>query len=277
MSSLNSKTVTELRSLAKSKGYNGYTKLAKEDLIKFITNGGSFNSKNKKASVIKVEIVKSPKKEIIRDKNIYDKYTSDFLMLKHDKETSFTKLKQLGKPGKEGVVYLVTDGRYKYAMKTFRKTKSGQTLEKEAFYQHLASKKGISPKIIEYNTEHKYIIMELLDRTLMEVITDQEGLTNSQQEQILELYRRLDDVGIMLNDANPLNIMEKNGKFFSIDYGFSKFTNHKDFKDYSKPNFQLMPLGLILWLKDYCKYYKSFTIIRNAIPIDIQNKFKLKF
>ena len=283
MIALKTKTIPELRLIAKNKGYTGYTRLAKDDLIKFIMGGGSFNSTNKKASVIKVEVERPCRRSSQREAEvgagkISENYTDDFLRLKKTTPSDFVKVRQLGKPGKEGVVYLVTNGYDKYAMKTFRKTKSGATLEKEAFYQHVASKKGISPRIIEYNPDDKYIIMELLDKTLMEIIEAQKGLSKSQQEQILQLYKKLDEVGVMLNDANPLNIMEKNGRLYAIDYGFAKFTSHKDFKDYEYPNEQLMPLGLMLWLKDCCKstdVLRSLTVIKNAIPPDIQTKFKL--
>jgi predicted Ser/Thr protein kinase len=206
-------------------------------------------------------------------RNITKDYTPEFLGYKKEGSSDYIKLSQLGKPGKEGTVYLVSHPvtLKRYAMKTFRKKKSGRTLEKEAFYQYLASKQGISPKIIEYNPEEKYIVMEILNQTLLDVIKNQGSLTADQQHQILNVYKRLDSIGIMLNDANPLNLMEKDGKIFAIDYGFAKFTDHKDFKDYPHPNSQLMPLGLLLWLKDRHPT-RNWTVLRNAISPEVRNK-----
>lgn len=305
-------TVIELRSIAKERGYTGYTKLTKEELVDFInkrietqgpaerrdTRGDTRKIETKHGLVLQSNTQKGATRTVptlqdllpktteskeLKDsrvpRNIQKDYTPDFLLLgKEERKSDYIKISQLGKPGKEGTVYLVVDsgtGR-KYAMKTFRKTKSGKTLEKEAFYQYLASKQGISPRIIEYNSDEKYIVMEILNRTLIDVVMAQNGkLYTEQQNQILTLYKKLDSIGIMINDANPLNIMEKDGKFYAIDYGFAKFTDHKDFKDYHYPNFQLMPLGLLLWLKERRCSTREWTVIRNAISPEVRNKMNV--
>ena len=253
MSSYSGLTVIKLREIAKDKGLSGYTKLRKTDLVSLL------DSHTKPVEKKKIE------------------YESHFLRLKHEGADTYIKLGQLGKPGKEGTVYLVFDGDtlQKYAMKTFRKKKSGNTLEREAYMQYLAAKEGISPDIIQYNPVEKYIVMETLNNTLMEILAKQSGrLTLNQQKQIIELYQRLDSIGVMLNDANPLNIMEKDGRFYTIDYGFAKFTNHKDFKNYPKPNYQLMPVGLLLWLKN--KYpIAGFDYIRSHIDPNMAEKMEL--
>ena len=295
-------TVLELRTIAKERGYTGYTKLTKEALILFINeklrdretreNRETREKKTEPFPEKKLEVTcqvprQVPRQATLKDllpqnsvrisRNIQKEYTEEFLLLKNEGVTTgYIRLSQLGKPGKEGTVYLVVDkkGR-KYAMKTFRKTKSAKTLEKEAFYQYLASKQGISPRVIEYNSEEKYIVMDILNQTLLDIVKAQNGkLTNEQQNQVLLLYKKLDSIGIMINDPNPLNIMEKDGKFFAIDYGFAKFTDHKDFKDYPYPNYQLMPLGLLLLLKDRCPT-KDWTVIRNAISPEIRLKMNV--
>lgn len=300
-------TVADLRTIAKERGYIGYTKLTKAVLVKFINSGGKKDDTedsptpeppkggerqkpstaprvNRPAAAPPAHIEKPTLRDILPHdtkpakvvRNIQKDLTPDFLALKHEGISAYIKVVQLGKPGKEGTVYLVTDPENgkRYAMKTFRKKKSGRTLEKEAFYQHLAAKQGISPKVIEYNPEEKYIVMDLLSQTLLDIIKAQGTLTVEQQKQILDIYKRLDSIGIMLNDANPLNIMEKDGRFYAIDYGFAKFTDHKDFKDYPYPNSQLMPLGLILWLKDRHPT-KSWTIIRDAISAEARMKMNV--
>ena len=306
-------TVVELRSIAKDRGLTGYTKLVKIELVDLLNAQKIPLSLQQtpqrverhaverhaverqkpsvapRPAVLKVPVTK-PKdtSPTLRDlmptnytpekvtRNIVKDYTPEFLGYKKEGVSDYIKLSQLGKPGKEGTVYLVSHPvtLKRYAMKTFRKKKSGRTLEKEAFYQHLASKQGISPKIIEYNTEEKYIVMEILNQTLLDVIKTQGTLTSDQQQQILNIYKRLDSIGVMLNDANPLNLMEKDGKIFAIDYGFAKFTDHKDFKDYPYPNSQLMPLGLLLWLKDRHPT-RSWTVLRNAISPEVRNKMNV--
>jgi predicted Ser/Thr protein kinase len=292
------KTIVELRAIAKERGYTGYTKLIKDELIEFI-NSKTISKSHRKITpkldprsrqkpTVAPRVI-APKKETLRDLLPHDNnikktnvsiqkdFTPEFLSLKKTGIPIYIKKAQLGKPGKEGTVYLVINPELnkKYAMKTFRKKKSGNTLEKEAFYQYLAAKQGISPRIIEYNTEEKYIVMEILNQTLLDVVKKQEGvLSSDQQKQILDIYKRLDNIGIMLNDANPLNIMEKDGRFYAIDYGFAKFIDHKDFKDYPQPNMQLMPLGLLLWLKDR-NSTKNWNIIRGAISPEVQLKMNV--
>lgn len=251
--------MVELRHEAKDRGLSGFSKLKKNELIDLLSDT---------EDLTKVTSSGKEKKESGME--------PAFLRKKKTGPSEYVQIGQLGKPGKEGVTYLVLDEKAnKYAMKTFRKKKSGATLEKEAYFQYLAAKRGISPMIIEYNPEEKYIVMELLHRTLMEVIHSQKGvLTESQQKQIIDLYIQLDEAGIMINDGNPLNIMEKEGRFYLIDYGFAKFTDHKDFKNYKRPNYELMPLGLMIWLKDKIPT-KGFTYIRNQIKPDIYKKMEI--
>ena len=287
-------TVVQLRELAKSNGLTGYSKLRKEDLVALLTQTkkGSKEHKEHKEHQKPKEYKEAKEhkeaKETKEDKEaeyeeepvvkkdrhqVPKEFEAEFLKLRCDGADTFIKVAQLGKPGKEGTVFLVTDTSLsKYAMKTYRKTKSGRMIEREAYLQYLAAKEGISPKVIQYNPEEKYIVMDVLSRTLMDILKQQNGtLTLHQQKQIIELYQKLDTIGIMLNDANPLNIMEKDGKMYAIDYGFAKFSFHKNFKEYKHPNYQLMPLGLLLWLKG--KYpIANFEYIKSQIDPEVAKK-----
>jgi tRNA A-37 threonylcarbamoyl transferase component Bud32 len=192
-------------------------------------------------------------------------------------EFKYLSLGQLGKKGKEGTVDLVidVDTKQTYARKKFRSSKSPTTLRREAEFQQLAADVGATPKIIEVDYQKKWIIMEKLDRTLCDIIKDQNGnLTFDQQKQILNLYHTLDRIGVFHNDGNPLNIMEKNGRFYLIDFGFAKFSTHKSLKDRKQPNFDLMPLALLHWLKDKVPT-KEWTLIREAVPEHIYQKLKM--
>lgn len=296
-----SQTMVQLRQLAKEQGLSGFSRLKKDELVellrsheKTVPNGEKKvpllrEQKEVEKKVPGKEVGKKvpnnekkvPRKEV--EKKIplkrgisNDKYEPDFLAKKWTGESRFVKVAQLGRPGKEGVVFLVVDDNAnKYAMKTFKPRKSGNTLEKEAYFQHLASQKGISPAIIEYNPDKKYIVMELLSRTLLEVIAAQNNvLTEVQQRQIIDLYRKLDDLGIVINDGNPLNVMEKNGRFYLIDYGFAKFSTHKDFQKYTLPNYELMPLGLLIWLKGKVPT-KGWTYFRQQIKPEIYTSMEI--
>lgn len=266
---MNSKTVVQLRQIAKERNLKGYSRLKKDELLRLLDG--------------KEPIIHDTLKDIIPVSNtrpvrpkLPKTYSEEFLALKKTGPSEYVRITQIGKSGKEGTVYMVTDTNLnRYAMKTFRKQKSGNTLEKEAYFQYLASLTGISPKIIEYNPEEKYIVMEMLNRTLFDIIKEQEGkLTENQQRQIINLYRRLDDTGVAINDANPLNIMEKDGTFYLIDYGFAKFIDHKDFRDYTYPNYQIMPLGLLLWMKDRYNT-QGWTYIRKQIAPEIATRMKI--
>jgi hypothetical protein len=68
--------------------------------------------------------------------------------------------------------------------------------------------------------------------------------------------------------------MEKDGHWYLIDYGFAKESKHKDYKNYSYPNFQLMPLGLLIWLKGKTPT-KSWKYIRAQIDLAVFQKFEI--
>jgi len=230
--------LSKLKQIAKTKGLKNYSKLTKSELIQLLKP---------------------------LDNGIYDKFN----ILRNDTPSKYTRMSQLGQKGKEGTVYFVlnSDG-HPYAMKTFRKAKSGTTLEKEAYFQYLASLHGLSPKVIEYNTVDKYIVMELMERTLRDIINVQKTITPEQQRQILNLYKELDKIGIMANDANPLNIMERKGKLYIIDFGLAKFCDHSDFTKHKCPNYELMPIGLLIWLKKIMANVSSLNVIKSVIPKD---------
>lgn len=173
---------------------------------------------------------------------------------KHNKIDKYERVKQLGERGKEGVTYLVRtkDGK-EYAMKTFRKQKSSITLKREADLQRLAAAQNISPDVIEIDTVFKYIVMEKMDRHLIDVMKKQNGdLTKSQQLAIIKLFKKLDTAGVFHADSNLLNYMYKKRKLYIIDFGMAKQITPKLIKKLgtSTPNMSIMLLGFILKLKE---------------------------
>jgi len=174
---------------------------------------------------------------------------------KTKKIDKYTKIRQLGVKGKEGTTYLVKDKKDReLAMKTFRKTKSSITLKTEYTLQKKASKAGISPRVVEYDHVSKYIVMEKMDEHLMDVMKKHQGnLSKTHQLRIIEIFKKLDEVGVFHGDSNMMNYMLKNKKLYIIDFGFSKEINSKLIKKLGTdaPNLKIMTLGLIIKLKKF--------------------------
>ena len=150
---------------------------------------------------------------------------------------------RVGREGKEGTVYIV---RYRHriaAMKQFRPRKSMRRVHQEARMQRAAAVRKCAPKVYAVLSSPPRIVMELMSRTLPEVLHAQHGtLDVAQQESIVALCQRLDCAGIYQNDPNPLNLMQNSrGQFVWIDYGFAKGTNAK----HCEPN--LRSLQTLLW------------------------------
>jgi tRNA A-37 threonylcarbamoyl transferase component Bud32 len=138
-------------------------------------------------------------------------------------------------------------------MKTFRKQKSSVNLVKEAELQKLAADLGASPNVVDFDTVSKYIVMEKMDRHLLDIIKDQEGnLTNQQQKQIIAIYKKLDKARVFHGDANLLNYMYKGTKLYIIDFGMAREITTSLVKKLGTetPNIQIMTLGLALKLRD---------------------------
>jgi len=185
---------------------------------------------------------------------------------KQEKIDKYTKFEQLGEKGKEGITYLVSDNRgKKYAMKTFRKGKSSATLEREYILQKKAAKVGVAPKIYDYDTVSKYIVMEKMDRHLFN--GKEINLTKEQQLTILEIFDKLDQAGVFHNDINILNFMVKKDRIYLIDYGFAREITPKLIKKLGTdiPNKKLMTLGIVMKLKELGAKEKSYKYFLKAL------------
>ena len=149
----------------------------------------------------------------------------------------------LGQEGKEGATYNVNSsltGKC-YAMKTFRTTKSGAKIAKEAQFQMDAASLNVSPRVLAHSGsgKNKYILMDKLEYRLTDLARSKEqnmALTRAQQEGVIDCAEKLDSLGILHNDGNALNLMvDEDGKVFYIDFGFSKRIDKKLLKKYG-PN-----------------------------------------
>lgn len=255
-------TVDNLRKILAARGQKGLWKLKKDELLKLYHDTQPKESLEEKVPTYNVYI--NPYEEILKGT--------------HQTVDRYVKLKQLGKKGKEGTTFLVIDSQTEkpYAMKCFKKQKSSATLVKEAAYQMRAFKAGVAPEVFACDRDKKCIVMTLLDRSLMDIIKSNDGhIPDKYQYQLLSLYRLLDDEGIVHNDANPLNVMEKDDRLYLIDYGFTKESSHKDFKKYKRPNEEIMVIGLLLWMHKLKIPTKGWKILRDSIDPQVYKSMKL--
>ena len=143
----------------------------------------------------------------------YDNY-------KKNKIDKYTRTKQIGNKRKKGIIYEVTDNKNNiFIMKTFKKNKSSNQLKLEYNIQKKASLFDIAPKVIEYDSISKYIVMEKMDEHLLDVIQRQGTLTQHQQLRILEIFKVLDNIGIFHCNPGINNYMIKDNKIYIIDFG----------------------------------------------------------
>lgn len=216
------------------------------------------------------------KKEMINDISVL---FNEYELYKKEKIDRYTRKQQLGQCGKEGVTYLVIDRNDReYAMKTFRKSKSSTALRREYALQRLASKKGIAPRVFNYDTVSKYIVMEKMDGHLHEEIKKQQGiLFKYQQLRIIKIFTILDNIKVFHNDSNICNYMLKGKEIYLIDYGFSKEITPCVVKslETERPNMTLMLLGLVIKLKDMNLPEKSYKYLRSYLSPEVISRFHL--
>ena len=203
----------------------------------------------------------------------YEKY-------KTKKVDKYVRIRQLGNKGKEGTTYLVRDNKEReFAMKTFRKTKSSNTLKNEYALQKQAAKAGIAPRVVEYDSVSKYIVMEKMDLHLVELMKKQKGsLLRGQQLQIIEIFKKLDEVKVFHADSNILNYMLKGKKIYLIDFGFAKEITSRLCKKLGtdSPNMRMMTLGLVLKLKELKCPPSSWKYLRREISEEELERFDIE-
>jgi tRNA A-37 threonylcarbamoyl transferase component Bud32 len=176
---------------------------------------------------------------------------------------------RIGNTGKDAKTFSVHDkDGNEYAMKTFKKNKSSDRIEQEAKFQKRCANAGISPRIIDYDTQEKFIVMEKMDGHLYNIIETHQGLVSEKiQKQVLDIFKKLDKVGVFHGDANIMNYMYKGGKMFIIDFGFSKEIDDVLIKklETQTPNMDIMLLGFILKLKEMNCPPSSYSVLSKFV------------
>ena len=209
------------------------------------------NLKNKTKS----ELIVISKKYQINPKNKTKNQLKEEIIEKYyeKQKNKYTQIKQLGQSGKEGTVYLVKYRKNEYALKQFRQHKVIENIEKEANIQKICAKHCISPKIKETNPVYKYIVMEKMDYSLLNLIKKYNGrIPKKYQQEIINIVDKLDNINIFHGDPNPANFMIKNNKLYLIDYGFAKKIDDKLIEKHGTktPNKRFMIIGLLIQLKE---------------------------
>lgn len=232
------------------------------------------------------ELKKMAKEMDLKSRRSKDEYVNDisdafkeYEFYKKEKIDKYTRIKQLGKKGKEGPTYLVIDNENReFAMKTFRKSKSSNTLKNEYILQKKAASIGISPRVVEYDSISKYIVMEKMDEHLIDIIKKQKGhLGRNHQFQIIEIFKKLDEIGIFHGDSNILNYMIKNKNIYIIDFGFAKEINSKLIKKLgtTTPNMKIMLLDLVIKLKEIGCSPTSWKYLKKKLSDEEIDRFQI--
>ena len=181
---------------------------------------------------------------------------------------SFETEEQIGNEGKEGVTYAgrvskrfigtVLDnkvclrrGQY-IAVKTFKSTKSGARILREAKFQQRCAKVNVAPPVYAVHSKQKYIAMKQLDSQPVKTYRGK-PLPEALQYQICALMHRMDNVGVLHNDMNAHNVMlDSDGRPYMIDFGLSKEIRSRELKKFGKnPNISVTLWGLVRGFKRY--------------------------
>jgi len=166
-------------------------------------------------------------------------------------DDEFEVIRQLGKDGAQGVVYLVEfPNGLRAAMKQFKKTKSSARIQAEADLQKKASDAGISPEVMHVDLENKRIFMEPMQCRLVDVL---KRTSPRFEDDLIRIMKTLDDIGILHNDGNALNLMlDRDDQLKIIDFGLAKKIDSKVRKKWGEyPNKEVT---LFMMRKELRKY-----------------------
>uniref|UniRef100_A0A6C0LTR3 Protein kinase domain-containing protein n=1 Tax=viral metagenome TaxID=1070528 RepID=A0A6C0LTR3_9ZZZZ len=182
-----------------------------------------------------------------------------------EKASRYVRIRQLGDKGRDAITYLVSYEDKQYAMKTFKPRKSSSKISDEINLQTRMSK--VSPVIFDFDLDRKYIVMDKLDRHLVDITSRVLSISLNHQKQLINIYKEMDSQGVFHGDANPLNYMIKGRKLYVIDFGMSKTITPQLIKKLgtSTPNIDIMTLGMVLKLRSIGYTKQSYSYLVNYI------------
>ncbi len=192
-----------------------------------------------------------------------------------EKDYNYKILEQLGDEGTDAKTFAVKDrltGKI-YAMKIFKKTKKKEHIILESELQYEAG--DVAPKIIDVDLDKKYIVMEKLDKHLIDL--NHKKISFGNQKQLIKIFKELDDKKIFHADANPLNFMLKDKILYVIDFGMSKRITAELEKKLgtSRPNFELSNLAFVLKLISMNYPPESYAFLVKQIDTRTREKFQI--
>jgi len=173
----------------------------------------------------------------------------------------------LGDPGIDATTYAMHYNNNIYALKQYKKGTTMHKLLKDVELQNILKDTHICPDIIDINTAKKYIVMDKLDKHLVDT-TKKKGISVKYQKQLIDIYKVMDEKGIFHGDPNPLNYMTKDNKLYVIDFGMSQKINKKFLKkmNTTQPNLHIMTFGFVLKLKAMDFPPDSYKILVKHLP-----------
>jgi hypothetical protein len=213
----------------------------------------------------------SPIQQIKKNKTLTDrKKKESTCLVKDDKSIPYVRIESInGSGGKPGSCFKVKKGRSHkvFVMKVYKPNKSTSTIEGEIQLQNLASKKKLAPAIRDGNMEHKYIIMDMLDKSLKTVLVTNGGLDKHQQKDIIALHQGLDKVGVFHGSPKLTNYMYKENTPYIVDFGLAKPITAKlcEKLNTETPNETVMTAGLIINLKKENYPASSYDVLLKSL------------
>lgn len=201
-------------------------------------------------------------------------------LVKNDTSIPYVKIESInGSGGKPGSCFTVKKGRSHkvFVMKVYKPTKNISALEAEIQLQNLASKKKLAPAIRDGNMEHKYIIMDMLDKSLKTVLVTNGGLDKHQQKDIIALHQGLDKVGVFHGSPKLANYMYKENTPYIVDFGLAKSITAKlrEKLDTETPNETVMTAGLIINLKKENYPASSYDVLLKSLSKKEREQYNL--
>ena len=168
---------------------------------------------------------------------LVDMLTEHYYRLR--KFIGYTYVKQLGK-GLHGRVFLAkTDKQEFVAVKLFHENVSAGSIARQVHFQQLAAEHGISPGIVDWCAEGKFIAMRQMEGDLLGHLRLKNGkLSANVQKKLVRVFEELDRIHIFHADSNLGNFMfDKQGNWAIVDFGLSKnITNSMQVQYGRSPN-----------------------------------------
>lgn len=131
------------------------------------------------------------------------------------------------------------------------------TSDEEIQRSILFSEKGIGPLVVDHFTckEVNFLVIEKLDQTLSDLLLYEGPLINEAiQQQIVDKFNQMIDLGYYFNDFHPGNIMlDKNQNIKYIDFG-----NMLQGNDFEYLTLQVLKLNLQKWYRRLKFYKRNF-------------------